>query len=478
MYEKILLIGEKQEDFDLLKRTLAPGQFIINPFLDQTQEEIFQENYAVILADHDIVREKAYLIEDFQKSHSRSCIIFYGAQSDPEEISQILQKGVYAFIPRALLCERIYSTILQGLEHRKVFIDVMDTIDDLRDANARYVKENQALTKKNIEQDFIIRLSQKVAYDFNRERILPGIVKIGLREIFDYFVFGVFYRIGSNWNLEVDLKGKSCRKKETAALKSKILSRLLPLWKEKISNEEVKLHLIASEDKIVAPVSWFFSELKIFPLRLGEKRLGNLFVVPIKGDRFLKQRMEFLTNFSNILALPLHNAQEHHLTKGLSVTDNLTGIYNATGLKDFIKKEFYRAKRHKKSFSFVIIDLNNFKAINEFSGRQAGDFILRELAGQVQGFIRRSDILARYGKNQFALLLPETGGTQTEKLMKRMLAEFEGHVFKWRSEEIKVGLSYGIDDFTELHQEENEVNLIQRADAQLKKNCDYQHLCN
>jgi diguanylate cyclase (GGDEF)-like protein len=77
----------------------------------------------------------------------------------------------------------------------------------------------------------------------------------------------------------------------------------------------------------------------------------------------------------------LKNAQEYHKLREATVTDNLTGIYNRKGLYDFLKKEFHRANRYGKSLSFVMIDMDNFKSINDSLGHQAGDYILRELAG-------------------------------------------------------------------------------------------------
>lgn len=469
MREKILLISEKKEDLDLIKKILDTREFVITrkPSLQGIQQKIYEENFAVILADYNMILDNADLMDDFQKNRSLSCFIFYGNKVEIEEISEILQKGVYAFIPRPLLSERIYDTVLEGLEHRKAFVDVMYTIDKLKGINERFEKENEALTKKNIELNFIIKLNQEVAHDLTWDRILPRIVEIGYKEVLDYSLLGLFYRFGPHWNMDLHLPERQIRKKNEETLKTEILSQLLPLWTENISKEDVAFHLISPKGKKDASVSYFSSDLKIFPLSLGSKQLGNLIILPKKRERFMNQRDDLMTTFTNILVLSLNNAQEYQKARELSITDSLTGIYNLKGLNDFIKKEFHKSKRHNRSLSLLIIRVDNIKEINESHSRHAGDFVLRDLSGYLKSFIRRSDILARYGKEKFSILLPETNFRGAEDFIKRTLSKIKSHRFEWRSKKINVVVSYGIANTEELSEEENETNFVQIADSRL-----------
>ena len=89
--------------------------------------------------------------------------------------------------------------------------------------------------------------------------------------------------------------------------------------------------------------------------------------------------------------------------------DFLTGIYNRQGFQEFADREVARAKRYGRPLAALILDLDNLKAINDQLGHQAGDEALREVANALRASLRVTDIAARYGGDEFVVLLPETG---------------------------------------------------------------------
>jgi len=92
----------------------------------------------------------------------------------------------------------------------------------------------------------------------------------------------------------------------------------------------------------------------------------------------------------------------------LAITDGLTGLYNQFYIKERLQEEIYRSDRYKHSLSLLMIDLDDFKALNDKFGHVVGDRILKSFANLIRETIRPSDIPSRYGGEEFLLILPET----------------------------------------------------------------------
>lgn len=110
----------------------------------------------------------------------------------------------------------------------------------------------------------------------------------------------------------------------------------------------------------------------------------------------------------------------------MSITDPLTGVYNRRFLQETLLKELHRAERHAESFSLIAFDLDRFKQVNDLYGHATGDRVLRHVVELVQGRIRGSDLLARWGGEEFLLLLPATtldaAGSLAESLLQALRA--------------------------------------------------------
>ena len=138
-----------------------------------------------------------------------------------------------------------------------------------------------------------------------------------------------------------------------------------------------------------------------------------------------------------ILVAHLTNATRYQQARLTSLTDALTGVGSRKLLEDKLHEECDRAKRYRRPFSLAIIDLDHFKMVNDALGHATGDEAIRKLADCVKQEKRGPDVLARYGGDEFVLLLPETKAEDAAVLLERVRARVREIRFEPRAEDGK-----------------------------------------
>ncbi len=151
----------------------------------------------------------------------------------------------------------------------------------------------------------------------------------------------------------------------------------------------------------------------------------------------------------------------------VSMKDGLTGLYNISFLKEQIAIFFNMAKRYKKTFSVAIIDINNFKHINDTYGHAAGDFVLKNFSYIAKQTLRKSDIITRYGGDEFIILMLEADNEQANRMIERLKDNIKGKVFVFQDgvAEITFSISAGIATYDDVFTEWPRI--FELADARL-----------
>ena len=147
-------------------------------------------------------------------------------------------------------------------------------------------------------------------------------------------------------------------------------------------------------------------------------------------------------------SIAIENARLHDVVNQHAYTDVLTNLPNRRALNERMQSELHRSKRYGRKFSFVMLDLDGFKVVNDMYGHPQGDEVLRKIARYMSEAIREVDYLARYGGDEFALLLPETDVETAHQMAMRLQKEVAA--FKVEFEEnigIKIGISFGCATF-------------------------------
>ncbi|UWG97084.1 GGDEF domain-containing protein [Dehalobacter sp. DCM] len=185
---------------------------------------------------------------------------------------------------------------------------------------------------------------------------------------------------------------------------------------------------------------------------------------------FLRELILTATNFfaSTIIAVVVeHNWKTQQLLKKLSITDGLTELYNFRYFKQRLDQEMSRAVRSQKPLALCIIDIDYFKQYNDSYGHYSGDEVLKKTAQLLNSTLRKSDIVFRYGGDEFLVIMPDINAHEASGVMERLRKAFSNHEFRFSEANSNecLTLSIGISSFPDLSCDMDE--LIAQADKAL-----------
>ncbi len=136
-----------------------------------------------------------------------------------------------------------------------------------------------------------------------------------------------------------------------------------------------------------------------------------------------------LARFAELVALAIGNAQSQAHIEELAMRDHLTGVYNRRAFEERLAEEVGRASRHGQPLSFMVLDVDHFKRINDTLGHPAGDRVLMEIARRLVAATRTGETIARIGGEEFGVVLPETPAAGAARAAERMRALIGGEPF-------------------------------------------------
>ncbi|MGD2127141.1 MAG: diguanylate cyclase [Desulfobacteraceae bacterium] len=128
----------------------------------------------------------------------------------------------------------------------------------------------------------------------------------------------------------------------------------------------------------------------------------------------------------------------------LSITDGLTSLYNHRYLIRMLESEYKRSLRYKRGFALLMLDIDYFKGVNDAYGHPCGDVVLKEIARLLKDCLRTTDIVARYGGDEMAVILLETNKQMGLMVAEKLRKEIETHSFEWQGNTFHVTVSIGV----------------------------------
>lgn len=220
--------------------------------------------------------------------------------------------------------------------------------------------------------------------------------------------------------------------------------------------------------RIAAGGKWDTQDLLFVPLTAGDQLIGVLQVEEPKNGRVPRMEdVQALEIFVNQAVTAIQSARAYETTRQMSVRDSLTEAFNHRYFQETLYRELTRHERSGQPLALVMVDIDDFKRINDRFGHPVGDLVLRELVEEIHKSVREMDTVARYGGEEFAVILPETTPEKAFLVADRIRARVAGRLFVTPeiSSPLSVTISIGLASFPE--DANSKRGLVEKADQAL-----------
>lgn len=199
------------------------------------------------------------------------------------------------------------------------------------------------------------------------------------------------------------------------------------------------------------------------PIRLRDEVIGAIALTRPPEHPLTDHEMRFLCALADQVALSIHNAQLFARVEVLSMTDELTKLPNRRYLNQALSLEIAIAHRHGHPLSILMVDIDHFKKLNDRAGHPIGDEALLRVAECLKGSLRESDVVARWGGEEFVVLLPHTAQSEAVEVAEKVRRAVAAIETPWSREQPSGHLTVSV-GVAQLAPGEDGAALVQRAD--------------
>ncbi|MDD4911591.1 MAG: sensor domain-containing diguanylate cyclase [Sideroxydans sp.] len=186
--------------------------------------------------------------------------------------------------------------------------------------------------------------------------------------------------------------------------------------------------------------------MMLLPLLRQGELIGTLNLASSTVGRFAADSStDFMERLANIFSICLENSLNHERLKQVGLTDPLTGIFNRRYFETRCQEEVANVRRYQTTLTCMFLDIDKFKRINDTYGHPAGDDVLRNVARLIKAQLRSNDVLARFGGEEFVVLLPQTGTQHACEIAERIRHAISARPFHLgESNHLTVTISIGV----------------------------------
>ena len=329
--------------------------------------------------------------------------------------------------------------------------------------NSQHLSSSEQLARE-------LTLLAEVSRALSRELSLRELCKTVCREarrVMDAPVFMVALRVDGTDTMRIEY----CVQEETEfefadySLENSIAKRVIEtsqpvVLQTKSDLDKTPHRYLRQDDKSLRSVV-------MAPLRLGDKCIGVMTAQSYRDGAYDESSIRLLTAIGEQMALAVQNAQLFREAASRAERDPLTNIYHHRYLKTRLEDELSRARSTGETIAVIMLDLDNFKLVNDTYGHLVGDEALRVVTSVLQNACRGSDVIGRYGGDEFMIVLPDTAPEQAIGIADRIEADIAAQELRPNEETQAIPLHCSIGLATFPRDGSNAAELIAKADAAL-----------
>ncbi len=186
----------------------------------------------------------------------------------------------------------------------------------------------------------------------------------------------------------------------------------------------------------------------IVPLICHERVVGVLNLADKTGvEDFDSEDVSLIELFGQLVGASIGNIRLFEKMQRQATTDGLTGLMNHRTFYEALERELWRARRHGGTIALIMADVDNLKQINDAYGHRAGDKAIIEISHRIRECIRQIDLAARYGGDEFAVILPNTGLNAALLVCERIVDAVARSPILWQREQVPLSISVGVGEY-------------------------------
>ena len=186
----------------------------------------------------------------------------------------------------------------------------------------------------------------------------------------------------------------------------------------------------------------------IAPLICQDRVVGVLNLADkIRGNSVSGEDIALIELFSQLVGASIGNVKLFERIQRQATRDGLTSLVNHRTFYEILEKELWRSRRHGGQISLIMVDVDNLKKINDAYGHRAGDRVIKKISSKIKECIRQIDTPARYGGDEFAIILPNTSLSDAVVVAERMVDAVANSPITWKREQIALSISVGLGQY-------------------------------